>query len=57
MEQCFAALCDYGGVISLVGFLGGVPEENPETVITTMKKGAIIQYVLLKDSRSFFFTN
>lgn len=43
MNQSFEALCTRSGTISLVGFLGGMPENMPDVVMPTMKKGAKVQ--------------
>ncbi|CAJ2499805.1 Uu.00g026580.m01.CDS01 [Anthostomella pinea] len=43
MEQSFDALCSNGGTISLVGFLGGMPEKMPDCVMPAMMKMAKIQ--------------
>jgi NADPH:quinone reductase-like Zn-dependent oxidoreductase len=48
MEKSINALVKRNGTISLVGFLGGAPEQSemPDCVIPVMKKTAKTQYVL-----------
>lgn len=43
MEQSYAALAPRDGTISLVGFLGGLPDKMPDMVMPTMMKKAKIQ--------------
>lgn len=48
IERSLNALCDFGGAVMLVGFLGGFGDgkDHPDTVLPILRKGAKIQYVL-----------
>ena len=43
VQKCINALVSRGGTISLVGFLGGSPDQNSDRIIPVMKKTAKLQ--------------
>lgn len=43
MPDCITSLCQRGGVVSVVGFLGGIPTEGKDWLMSAMLKTATIK--------------